>query len=292
MAGRSEGLALEQLWQAPDRGRADPVDLRGGPLPSGLANRFEGNLTVELRPDRPTIVANFVSTIDGAVSLGPSEPSAGGGEISGFSEADRFMMSVLRGLADVVVVGAGTVRIGRKHVWTARFVEPELAGVFAAWRSEMRLAPQPTTIIVTASGNLDATHAGLNDPDVPVIVATTRTGAERLAKLPLAPHVQVKVAGDEKRVPANAVLEVVRGTGARLALCEGGPHLFGELLGARLIDALFLTVAPHVVGRDETARRLALVEGTSFGDGRGRWASLAWVRRAGDDLFLRYSFEP
>jgi riboflavin biosynthesis pyrimidine reductase len=292
MAGRSEGLALEQLWQAPDRGRAGLVDLRGSPLPPGLASRFDGELTVELRPDRPTIVANFVSTIDGVVSLGPSEPSAGGGEISGFSEADRFMMSLLRGLADVVVVGAGTVRVGRKHVWTARFVEPELAGVFAAWRSEMRLTPQPTTIIVTASGDLDAAHAGLNDPDVPVIVATTPAGADHLAKLPLAPHVQVKVAGDEKRVAAGAVLEVVRGAGARLAMCEGGPHLFGELLEARLIDELFLTVAPQVVGRDATARRLALVEGTSFGGGRGRWASLAWARRAGDDLFLRYRFEP
>jgi riboflavin biosynthesis pyrimidine reductase len=292
MAGRSEGLALEKLWQAPDESRAGLADLRGGPLPPGLASRLDAELTIQLRPDRPTIVANFVSTIDGAVSLGPSEPSAGGGEISGFSEADRFMMALLRGLADAVVVGAGTVRVGRKHVWTARFVEPELAGLFAVWRSEMRLAPQPTTIIVTASGDLDATHAGLNDPDVPVIVATTPAGAERLAKLPLAPHVQIKVAGDEKRVAASAVLEVVRGTGARLALCEGGPHLFGELLGARLIDELFLTVAPQVVGRDATARRLALVEGTSVGGGRGRWASLTWVRRAGDDLFLRYRFEP
>ncbi len=101
----------------------------------------------------------------------------------------------------------------------------------------------------------------------------------------------VKVAGDEKRVPAEALLEIVRGTGARLALCEGGPHLFGELLRAHLIDELFLTLAPQVVGRDAAAQRLALVEGTSFGEGRGRWADLAWVRRAGDDLFLRYRFE-
>jgi hypothetical protein len=78
-----------------------------------IFGRFEGELTVELRPDRPTIVANFVSTIDGAVALGPGEPNAGGGEISGFSEADRFMMSLLRALADVVIVGAGTVRAGR-----------------------------------------------------------------------------------------------------------------------------------------------------------------------------------
>ncbi|MGA3057087.1 MAG: dihydrofolate reductase family protein [Candidatus Limnocylindrales bacterium] len=292
MADRSEGLALEPLWRAAAGGGAGLGDLRGGRLPPGLADRFEGGLTIELRPDRPTIVANFVSTLDGAVALGPGEPTAGGGEISGFSEADRFMMSLLRGLADVVIVGAGTVRVGRKHVWTARHVEPALAGAFAAWRSELRLAPQPTTIVVTASGNLEATHAGLNDPEVPVIVATTAAGADRLAKLPLAPHVLVQIAGGGTRVAVGALLEIVRDTGARVALCEGGPHLFGELLGARLIDELFLTMAPQVVGRDAAARRLALVEGMSFGDGRGRWANLTWVRRAGDDLFLRYRFEP
>jgi riboflavin biosynthesis pyrimidine reductase len=88
-------------------------------------------------------------------------------------------------------------------------------------------------------------------------------------------------------------MEIVRAAGARLALCEGGPHLFGQLLQAHLIDELFLTLAPQVIGRDETARRLSLVEGVSFGArGEGRWASLASVRRAGDDLFLRYRFEP
>lgn len=291
MAVRGEGLSLEPLWQAPDPDRAEQADLRGGLLPPPLSGRFEGGLTVELRPDRPTIVANFVSTIDGAVALGPGEPNAGGGEISGFSEADRFMMSLLRSLADVVIVGAGTVRVGRSHVWTARHVEPALAGTFAEWRSELRLTPQPTTIVVTASGNLDAAHAGLNDPEVSVVVATTAAGADHLSKLPLTPNVHVKIAGDEKLVPAEAVLEIVRGLGARLALCEGGPHLFGELLRARLIDELFLTLAPQVVGRDAAAQRLALVEGTSFGEGLGRWANLAWVRRAGDDLFLRYRLE-
>jgi riboflavin biosynthesis pyrimidine reductase len=292
MATRSAGLTLATLWQAPDHGNAALVSLRGGSLPPGLADRFPGELTIEVRPDRPTFIANFVSTLDGAVALGPTEPSAGGGEISGFSEADRFMMALLRGLADAVVVGAGTVRVGRNHVWTPRHVQPTLAGALAAWRADLGLAPQPTTIVVTASGSLDPAHAGLNDPDVPVIVATTVAGARRMSALPFAGHVQIRIAGDGTDVAAAALLDVVRGTGARVALCEGGPHLFGQLLGAHLIDELFLTLAPQVIGRDATAHRLALVEGTSFGDERGRWATLAGVRSAGDDLFLRYRFEP
>ncbi|MFI5258454.1 MAG: RibD family protein [Candidatus Limnocylindrales bacterium] len=290
MTGRSEGLPLESIYEA-----APPVtglvDTRGGLLPPELAERYQGGLSIPLQAHRPTVIANFVTALDGVVALGPGEASTGGGEISGFSDADRYQMALLRGLADVVIVGAGTVRVGRRHEWTARHVQPALARAFAAWRSELWLAPQPTTIVVTASGNLDATHSGLNAPDVPVIVATTTAGADRLSRLPFAPNVRVEAVGDGTTVPAGALLEIVRGTGARLALCEGGPHLFGELLRARLVDELFLTVAPQAIGRDATAHRLGLVEGTAFGRGNGRWASLASVRRAGDDLFLRYRFE-
>jgi riboflavin biosynthesis pyrimidine reductase len=291
MAGRSVGRVIEPLWQARAPHPTDPVDTRGGLLPPPLAERFPGELAIELVPERPAIVANFVSSIDGVVALGPTEPSAGGGEISGFSESDRFMMALLRGLADVVVVGAGTVRVGHGHEWTPRHVQPELAGAFADWRSEMWLAPQPTTIVVTASGNLDATHKGLSAPDVPVIVATTAAGAKTLSKLPFSASVRIAPISEQDYVPAGALLELIRSTGARVALCEGGPHLFGELLRARLVDELFLTVGPQVIGRDADVRRLALVEGADFGDGRGRWATLASVRHAGDDLFLRYRFE-
>jgi riboflavin biosynthesis pyrimidine reductase len=291
MTGRSVGLPLDPLWEAVEPPTI-PVDRRGGLLPPLLAARHPGSLVVDLLAERPTVVADFVSSLDGIVALSSGSTGAGGADISGHSEADRFMMALLRGLADVIVVGAGTVRTGQRHVWTAAYLQPALAGVFAAWRAEMWLAPQPTTIVVTASGNLDATHAGLNVPDVPVIVATTPAGAERLARLPLAPNVRVVAAGNDDRVPAGAILEVIRQTGARLAVCEGGPHLFGELLRARLVDELFLTLAPQLAGRDPTTTRLSLVEGTSFGEGRGRWAGLIGVRRAGDDLFLRYRFEP
>jgi riboflavin biosynthesis pyrimidine reductase len=297
MAGRSEGLAIEPLWHAADAGgptgaaRAG-VESRGGLLPPELARRHPGELAIALLAERPTVIANFVSSVDGVVALGPSEPAAGGGEISGFSHADRYMMALLRALADVVIVGAGTVRVGSKHRWTAGYLQPALGGEFAAWRSELWLSAQPTTIVVTASGKLDPNHPGLSTPDVPVIIATTSAGAERLNQRPLPANMKVEAVGAADRVPAGAILDLVQRTGARLALCEGGPHLFGELLRARLIDELFLTMAPQIIGRDSSAQRLALVEGTSFGEGHGRWSRLIDVRHAGDDLFLRYRFEP
>jgi riboflavin biosynthesis pyrimidine reductase len=102
----------------------------------------------------------------------------------------------------------------------------------------------------------------------------------------------VAALGDDSRVAGGALVELIRGTGARLALCEGGPHLFGELVRARLVDELFLTVAPQIAGRDDAVGRLALVEGMRFGEGQGRWSNLASIRRAGDYVFLRYRLEP
>ncbi len=289
MAGRSEGLAIELLWQAP--GASDPVDIRGGLLPPELADRFPGELAVCLHPNAPTIVANMVSSIDGVVALGPTESSLGGSDISGASAADRYMMALLRGLADAVIVGAGTTRHGHRHVWAATHLEPRLASAFAAWRSELWLAPQPTTIVVSASGNLDATHSGFNAPSVPVIVATTTEGAERLSRLPFAPHVKIEAMSDGQRVPPGALVDLLNRINARVAVCEGGPHLFGELLRARLIDDLFMTIAPQALGRDATLHRLGLVEDVAFSLNQGRWAELVSVRQAGDDVFLRYRFE-
>jgi riboflavin biosynthesis pyrimidine reductase len=291
MAARGEGLALEPIWQSPANGTGPrgASDVRGGALPAELAARFPGELSIPLRSDRPTLIVNFVASLDGVVALGPDKPQAGGAEISGHSDPDRLMMALLRSLADVVMVGAGTVRRGRRHEWTPRALKPDLVPVFAAWRRKLGLAEQPTTVVVSATGELDFTHRGLSTPDVPVIVATTRRGAERLGGIPLPRHVTVAAVGSGSRVPPEGILELIGGTGARLALCEGGPHLFGELLRAGLVDELFLTLAPQILGRDDPARRLSIAEGVDLA-GEGRWASLASVRRAGDDLFLRYRF--
>jgi hypothetical protein len=66
---------------------------------------------------RPYVIGNFVSTIDGVVSFEiPGE--SGCGDISGFNEADRFIMGLLRASVDAVIVGAGTLReVAPGHLW-------------------------------------------------------------------------------------------------------------------------------------------------------------------------------
>lgn len=290
--GRLEGPRLERLWDptatAPTTPAGSPPNFRGGRLPPGLRDRYDGHLRVALRPDRPTVIANFVSTLDGVVAFAV-DGSSGGGEVSGFSDPDRFVMGMLRAMADVVLVGAGTVRAAPTHEWTPRRVHPRSAALYATWRSRMGIAsPQPTTIVATASGSLDPEHPGLSAPDVPVILATTEAGAERLRAAGLAPNARIEIAGTSGQVAATRLVEIAASTGARLILCEGGPHLISDLLVAGLLDELFLTVAPQLAGRDEATHRLALVEGAAFDVATAPWADLRSVRRSGDHLFLRY----
>ena len=221
------------------------------------------------------MIANFVSTLDGVVAFDTDE-SSGGGEVSGFFDPDRFVMGLLRAMADVVLVGAGTVRAAPTHEWTARRVHRGSRLAYAEWRERLGIpSAQPTTIVATASGGLDPSHPGLSAPDVPVIIVTTEEGAERLAAARPAPNARVEVAGAGRRVPAPKLIEIAGSIGARLILCEGGPHLIGDLLRAGLLDELFLTIAPQIAGRDEGAERFGFVEGLAFSvaDAPGRTSS-------------------
>lgn len=275
-------IPLERLWEAPSA--SEPIAaLRGAGMPPVLERRYGGPLLVPLRSDRPTVVANFVSTLDGIVALGPEH--SGGGPISGYHEPDRFVMALLRGLADVVVIGAGTLRGSTSQRWTADHVQPALAGAFAEWRVRMGLAPLPTTIVVTATGALPTAHPALNDPRVPFVVATTRDGAR--AARGLADHIVVRALTDDAAVTVDDVLGLGTDLGARLVLSEGGPRLLGEFVAADVVDELFLTLAPQLVGRGGPERS-GLVEGLALLPPDTRWHEIASVRRSEHHLFLRY----
>ena len=283
------GLSLETLWEAPTASTAPSAMVRGGRLPASLATRYGPSLQIPLHRGRPTIVANFVESLDGVVALG-KESASGGGEISGFFEPDRLVMGLLRAAADVVLVGGGTVRAGASHVWTPGRVNPAATDAYAAWRRSIGLVePQSRTVIVTASGDIQPDHAALHAPDVPVTLLTSATGAKRLAALRLPAHVDVVQIVDRGAIPPAAIVAHLEETGVRLALCEGGPHLLGDLVGIGALDELFLTVAPQLLGRDGDDR-FSFVEGVALPAGEGSWGDLVSVRRAQSHLFLRYRF--
>ena len=274
---------LELLWQAPAMAG---THVRGQGMPAELTRRYGGELLIPVRSGHPTVLANFVSSIDGVVAYG-DDALAGGGLVSGYHEPDRFVMGLLRAVADVIVVGAGTLRGSSVHRWVPAHVHPASAALFEAWRTSMGLATNPTTVVVTASGDIPVDHAAINDPAIPVVIATTPKGSDRLQGAGLGEHVTVDPIGVGDQLSGADILSAGAMRGARVVLTEGGPHLLGELVAADVLDELFLTLAPQLIGRAADGRR-ALVEGLALSPDDGRWERLESVRRSTDHLFLRY----
>jgi riboflavin biosynthesis pyrimidine reductase len=122
-----------------------------------------------------------------------------------------------------------------------------------------------------------------------VVIVTTDAGARHLASLPRAAHVDIVSLGVMDAIPAETLLAFLESRGYRLVLSEGGPSIFGQLLAARLVDEVFLTLAPQLAGRGPAVDRLSLVEGAALGSGAA-WARLQSVLRSDDHLFVRYRF--
>lgn len=266
------------------------TDARGGLSPE-LGARYDGDLRIPLHAGRPTVVANFASTLDGIVAM-DSHGRTGGGEISGFSPTDRFLMGLLRALADVVLVGGAVARRSGNVARTPGAVAPGAATALAELRSSLGLPAHPTTLILTASGDIDPALPGFAGRDAPVVIAAPDAVATRLRHAGFGRNVSVEALPDDDPLAgAAAAIELAGQLGAQLVVSEAGPRILGELLQAGRVDELFLTLSPQLAGRGRGAQRLGLVEGASLWPSLPTWARLASVRRGGDHLYLRYQLE-
>jgi riboflavin biosynthesis pyrimidine reductase len=259
------------------------------PLPGRLATLYGGGLSFRLPADRPLVLGNFVSTLDGVVEL-HAPGKLGGGPISGYNRHDHLVMGLLRVVADAVIVGAGTLRSAPGHRWTAEQIAPAYAASFAALRAEMGLAPAPLHVFVTAGGALDLAQPVFQTPDLPVLIVTTEAGYARLRQEALPSHVTVAVGGSERISAVDVLREVGATRPARILLTEGGPRLMGDFFAERQLDELFLTLAPQVAGRDDATTRPGFVADRALAPDQPTWGDLISIKRGEGFLFLRYRF--
>jgi riboflavin biosynthesis pyrimidine reductase len=262
------------------------------PLPMELATRY-GQLSFPLHPGRPYVIGNFVTTLDGVASLG-APGKEGGDEISGNNRPDQMIMGLLRAVSDAVVVGAGTLRATPQRFWTADDVFPSLANTFRDLRTSLRKSESPLNVFVTAHGEIDLSLPVFQSGKVPVMIVTSLAGSKRLAKAKLPPWVQIGTARSEDSIPAREILHAVAESSHKeleLILVEGGPQLMGTLYAERVLDELFLTLAPQVAGRDDSTKRPGFVAGQSLAPASPTWGTLIGAKRAANHLFLRYSFQ-
>jgi riboflavin biosynthesis pyrimidine reductase len=174
--------------------------------------------------------ANMVSSLDGAGQHdGRSAPLS--------CPADMRVFGVLRALADVVIVGAGTVRQegyrparARKH--------------FAARRAAAGQRPAPAIAVVTAGMDLDFSMPLFTEPLLPTLVITgAEAPADRVAAAREA-GAEVLIAGAGAGVEPERVVSALAERGLSRLLLEGGPRLLGEFVAVGAVDELCLTLSP------------------------------------------------
>lgn len=179
---------------------------------------------------------NMVSSVDGAATLDGRVGSLTG-------PADQQLLLLLRALADVLVVGAGTIRAEGYGPLT---VGPGLAEL----RAGTGQSPAPRLVVPTRSLDLDLASPAFTEAVEPPLVVTTQQATS--ARLRAAEVVaEVAVLGEE-RVDLAAMVALLVDNGARRLLCEGGPGLLAGLFAEDLVDELCLAVAPVVVGGTES----------------------------------------
>ncbi|MFD5323256.1 pyrimidine reductase family protein [Streptomyces sp. NPDC127092] len=189
----------------------------------------------------PWLRANMVSSLDGAGQHGGhSQPLS--------SETDMRIFGTLRALADVVVVGAETVR-------TEDYSPGRAREVFAARRAAAGQTPAPAMAVVTASLDLDFSLPLFTEAPVPTLVLTgAASSPERRAEAERA-GAEVVIAGDGPGVEPERAVAALAERGMRRLLTEGGPRLLGQFVAAGVLDELCLTLSPTMTAG--TAQRIA-----------------------------------
>lgn len=222
-------------------------------------------LAVDWYGDPPEgIRANMVTSLDGAAAFsGRVRPLSGA--------TDQALLRALRIFADVVVVGAGTVRA--EHYGPVAFTDE-----YQRIRDRRGASAPPPIAVVTSTGVLPDQARLADATPPPIIITTTRARSKAVDS-----GADVIAVGD-RVVDLRAAVAALRDRGMRHILCEGGPTLLAELVAADLVDELCLTVSPKFAGAQPQTSLTGPVTSLTV----PRNLSLAHALAHDDFLFLRY----
>lgn len=240
--------------------------------------------------DHPLTFVNFVMSHDGRVSFN-APGHMGGGDVSRRDTHDRWLMGLLRARADAVLVGGSSIATAGNHVWTPAAVFPEDAAAFAALRSYENRAAVPLLVVLTRSGALPEHAPALDNPDLPVLVATTQRGAEQARRI-LGARDWINYLPMGEQVHQRTLMQRLHADfGVNHLLVEGGPQIYAALLNDGLIDDAFTTLSPIMIGATDAQRRPSLIEGVAFGYVDPPQMQLLSLHRHGSHLYLHARYE-
>jgi GTP cyclohydrolase II len=200
----------------------------GNGLPSPTVSALDVTGILEARPpprSRPFVALKYAQTLDGRIATGTGDSKW----ISG--EGERRVSHALRAACDAVLVGVGTVIAD----------DPQLT---------VRLVPgtSPLRVVLDSTLRLPA-RARILGHDAPTMVVTTPRSNERRRKALESQGVGVRVVGREAcGVDLGAALAILRASGVRSLLVEGGAKVITSFLRARVADRVVVGIAPTIVG--------------------------------------------
>jgi riboflavin-specific deaminase-like protein len=221
----------------------------------------------ELAPEgRPYLGINMVSSLDGKATLDWRTRGLS-------SDVDRRIFHLLRTQADAVMVGAGTAR-------TERYGRITKSDELRQLRVNEGLVPDAVAVVVSGRLDLPPDLPLLNEPDQRVVIATASDD-----ELPgVRGDVEYARVGDD--LP-RLMAYLHERHAVRSVLCEGGPTLNSHLFAATLVDELFLTLNPKLLGG---ASALTIVAGRELVEPQE--PRLVSVAEAESELFTRWRFRP
>ena len=242
-------------------------------FPSPLANLDPVELvaadTRAAPKDRPWVLVNMVASIDGAIEV---EGRSGG--LS--SRADKAMFHALRQLPDVIMAGAGTVRV-------ENYGPVQLDADAQARRVMRGQHALPRLAVVSGRAHLDPASRLFSDPaQRPIVITTTTASSHAVDKL--RDVADIIIAGSDT-VDLRAAFAELREQDVKTLLCEGGPTLNNQLLRDDLVDEWCQTIAPVLTGGTTAQSSI----GSPPEDARS--LQLARVIVEDDVLLVRYARE-
>jgi len=224
------------------------------------------NLVAKAGPHRPYTIVNFVASADGRATF-----KGRSGQLGGMS--DRAIFHGLRERVDAVFAGTGTMRAERY----GRLVrDPERR----RRRAASGLAPEPLACLISRAGAIPLDIPLFDEPEARVIVFTPNDLDVSRCRA----QVEV-VCLDPGRLTLTTMMRHLRREhDVRALLCEGGPLVFGSLLQEGLVDELFLTLEPKLVGGGTGPAITGGPELPELGP-----LELVWLLEDAGSLFLRYA---
>jgi riboflavin biosynthesis pyrimidine reductase len=178
---------------------------------------------------------NMIASLDGGATDDGKSGSLGG-------SADRAIFMQLRQLADVILVGAGTVR-------TENYSGAQVSPAQRLARQRRGLAEVPPVAVITNRGTIDRDAKIFTRTEVPPLIFTSaKAAADAKGRLGSVAEVVDASGPDPERVDAAAVLKILAELGLFRVLAEGGPQILGMLIEDDLLDELCLSIAPLLVG--------------------------------------------